>query len=65
MTPALAALIAQLIPLGIQAYNEFLAANPNSGLPSTETILAQADANWAQVQQEAQAQIAALTPPTS
>jgi hypothetical protein len=41
----LAQLIAQLIPLGLQVYNEIRNANPDQ-LPPIETILAQADAKW-------------------
>jgi len=41
----IANLIAQLIPAGMQLYNEIRKANP-AALPPLETILAQADANW-------------------
>ena len=63
-TAALAALIAQLLPLGIQVYNDIVAANPNA-VPPLATILAQADADWDAVAKLAAAQLAPPTPPTS
>jgi hypothetical protein len=56
---ALAALIAQLVPVGIQVYNEIAAANPDT-VPPLETILASADADWDAVAEAAKAQ---LNPP--
>lgn len=55
---ALASLIAQLIPVGIQAYNGIRAANPGANLAPLETILAAADADWDAVAKQAQAQLA-------
>lgn len=57
---ALAALIAQLLPVGIQIYNQIAAANPAT-VPPLSTILVGADASWDQVAATAQGQ---LTPPT-
>lgn len=56
-TTALAALIAQLLPLGIQVYNQIRAANPGANLPPLETILAAADADWDAIAKQAQAQL--------
>ncbi len=58
MTAALMALLAQLIPLGMQAYQEWLTANPGSTLPPLADLVNQADANWKLVQQEAATQLA-------
>ena len=59
---ALASLLSQLIPLGLQVYNGIRAANPGSNLPPLETILATADADWDAVAKLAQAQLAAKPP---
>lgn len=45
----IAQLLAQLLPLGIQLYNEILSANQNSGLKTLEQILAEADVNWKEI----------------
>lgn len=58
---AIIALLAQLIPLGIQTYNAYEQANPGTVVPLA-TILANADADWDAVAKLAAAQ---LTPPTS
>lgn len=58
----LATLIAQLIPLGIQVYNQIAAANPST-VPPLATILASADADWDAVAKAAQVQLSA-PPPT-
>ena len=58
---AIAALIAQLLPLSIQLYNEIEAANPGTVQPLA-TILAAADADWDAVAAQAKAQLAAPNP---
>jgi hypothetical protein len=58
---ALAALISQLLTVGIQVYNGLRAANPAT-VPPLATILAQADADWQAVANEAAAQ---LKPPAA
>lgn len=60
---ALAALIAQLIPVGIQVYNEIAAANPST-VPPLATVLAAADADWDAIAKQAQAQLNPTTPAT-
>jgi hypothetical protein len=54
----LAALIAQLVTAGIQAYAQLRAANPST-IPPLETILAAADADWDAIATQAKAQLAA------
>ena len=53
---AIAQLIAQLLPVAVNAYKEIQQANQSS-LPPVETILASADANWDQIAATAQAQL--------
>lgn len=53
---AIAQLLAQLLPLGIQLYKEIQSANSGT-LPPVETILAAADANWDAVIFAAQAEL--------
>lgn len=60
---ALAALIAQLIPLGLQVYNEIAQANPST-VPPLENVLAAADADWDAVAKLAQSQITPAAPTT-
>jgi hypothetical protein len=55
---ALAALVAQLLQVGIQIYSQIEAAN--SSVPPLATVLAQADADWDAVAAQAKAQ---LNPP--
>jgi hypothetical protein len=52
----LAALIAQLVPVGIQVYNQIQAANPDT-VPPLSNVLAAADADWDAVAKQAQAQL--------
>lgn len=60
---ALAALLAQLIPLGMQVYNQIQQANAST-VPPLATILAAADADWDAVAKLAAEQLAAAnTPP--
>ncbi len=58
---ALAALLAQLIPLGIQVYSQLEAANPST-VPALATVLAQADADWDAIAAAAKDQ---LNPPVA
>ena len=58
----LAALIAQLVTTGIQAYEQLRAANPST-IPPLATILAAADADWDAVAKQAAVQLAAPAPP--
>ena len=53
----LAALIAQLIPLGINIYTQIQQANANT-LKPIEQVLADADVNWDVIAVAAAAQIA-------
>lgn len=53
----LAALIAQLIPLGINIYTQIQQANANT-LKPIEQVLAEADVNWDAIAVAAAAQIA-------
>jgi hypothetical protein len=53
----LAALIAQLIPLGINIYTQIQQANANT-LKPIEQVLADADVNWDAIAVAAAAQIA-------
>jgi len=61
---ALAALITQLLAVGIQVYNELRAANPST-VPPLATVLAQADADWDAVAKEAAAQLNPPAAPTT
>jgi hypothetical protein len=58
---SLANLLAQLIPVGIEVYNQIQQAN-QSTVPPLATVLAKADADWDAVAKLAQSQ---LTPPAS
>ena len=53
----LAALMAQLIPLGINIYTQIQQANANT-LKPIEQVLAEADVNWDAIAVAAAAQIA-------
>ncbi len=59
---SLAALIAQLVTTGIQAYEQIRAANPST-VPPLETILAAADADWDAVAKMASGQLDAPSTP--
>ncbi len=61
---SLAALIAQLVTTGIQAYEQLRAAN-SSTIPPLTTILASADADWDAVAKVAAGQLAAAVPPAA
>lgn len=52
---ALATLLSQLIPLGINVYTQIQQANANALVP-IEQVLASADADWDAVIKQAQAQ---------
>ena len=53
---ALATLLSQLIPLGINVYTQIQQANANALVP-IEQVLASADADWDAVIKQAQAQM--------
>lgn len=55
---AIANLLAQLLPLGINIYNQIEAANQNAGLQPLADILAAADVNYKAIQAAAVAQFA-------
>ena len=57
----LANLLAQLIPLGINAYTQIQQANADQ-LKPIEDVLAAADANWDAIAKAAQAELAKTTP---
>jgi hypothetical protein len=57
---ALANLLAQLIPLGIQTYEQLVQANATAG-QTTAQMLAKANADWQSVITEAQSQLGSQT----
>jgi hypothetical protein len=57
---ALADLLAQLIPLGIQTYEQLVQANATAG-QTTAQMLAKANADWQSVITEAQSQLGSQT----